>query len=130
MKKLPRSTFSLKDYKATRDTSTSNKWDCESDPFDDLMKKAIPSDFYFRVDHVDDPVVITSITSVSVVARVYFKKRGYMDDCSLPIEHLLPDYLGESMESVWDCLDSSKEKVRQDMLDKGFIENEELEEIE
>lgn len=104
-----------------------NEIDAES--FYDLVQNETPQDFYFaaysRPDY-DPPVIEVVITPKS-----YYDKYNYMWDQHLGISNLLPDYLEEMCESMFSVEnynpeDNLLELVNKDLLDRGFIFNQNL----
>lgn len=90
--------------------------------YEELCKNSKPSDFYFAAQKGEDEFCM-----VAIVPKLYFNKEGYMWDQSMQIEHLLPDDLSESMESIWENDgDRTVEEIRQDMLRRGFEENDQF----
>lgn len=55
-------------------------------------------DFYFTSHYQKD----TKVTIVYIVPAEYFHKTGLMYDDSMPILHLLPPYLEEIMEGIYE----------------------------
>jgi hypothetical protein len=95
------------------------------DTYMKLCENSKPSDFYFVAQKDYEGFVMVAITP-----KLYFHKNGYMWDQSMQIEHLLPNDLSESMESVWESdSDRTVEEIRQDMLSRGFEENEQFTEL-
>lgn len=90
----------------------------------ELCKNSTPADFYFAVSNsLDfDPDENDAFTFVSIVPKAYFNKEGCMWDQSMKLDHILPEDLGEEMESIWGT-HRDIEEVRKDMLARGFEEN-------
>lgn len=87
------------------------------DSYSALCKNSKASDFYFAAQVYDE------YTMVAIVPKEFFHTFGYMWDQHMPLDHILPDDMGEMMESVWDS-ERSVEEVRADLLARGFEENE------
>lgn len=90
-----------------------------------------PYNFYFHVglaanyNHEDDAedevmVVICSIE--------FFDSHGYVYDRHLGINHLLPDFMSECGECLFDTT-KSVEETRQELLARGFVESENFSEF-
>jgi hypothetical protein len=91
----------------------------DEDMYECMCASAQASDFYFHIANVD------GMTSVVITPKDYFNSKGYMWDQHLPIEHLLPDDLGEDMECAWSSR-RDVESVRKDLLECGFEQNAEF----
>lgn len=91
------------------------------------------NDFYFNVvgtpNEFNNPyVIIANKDTWKTEEEFYDGNEGVVEPGEKqPIGEILPDYLEEDLDSVygWD-VDLAVDKVRQDMLDRGFIENTEL----
>ena len=92
---------------------TTKDWDA----YKLLCKNSKASDFYFAAQVYDE------YTMVAIVPKEFFHAFGYMWDQHMPIDHILPNDMGEMMESVWDS-ERSVEEVRADLLARGFEETE------
>jgi hypothetical protein len=94
----------------------------DRDAYQKLCETSTPSDFYFLVkgesSFVESPGdTPENFVMVFITPKLYFHKENNMWDQS--------NDLSECMESVWDNDgDRSVEEIRQDMLARGFEENE------
>jgi hypothetical protein len=94
--------------------------------FENMCAKTKASDYYFYVDD-SQPWIYLGKTYIYICLTpiAYFKRRGCMFDCSMYLDHILPDDFSESMESTWEC-PRSLEDIKQDLLSRGFVDNEEF----
>ena len=88
----------------------------DEDMYECMCASARASDFYFHIQDVD------GMTTVAIVPKENFDNKGCMWDQHLPIDHLLPDDLGEEMECTWSC-ERDVESVKKDLIQRGFEEN-------
>jgi hypothetical protein len=100
------------------DISTMNGKRVSDDFIIPLWKDFRPTDFFFAIregfeDHTSTIVYITPIE--------YFSKFHYMFGDSMPIINLLPEYLEEVHEGFYEVETLSVEKVKEDLLVRGFI---------
>ena len=121
-KKLPESTFTLEEYEEAVDGGEAT--------FEDLCDKSVASDFYFKVWDQEDGDIDEengNEVCVAVTPRVFYDENEYLDEFSPHIEHLLPVGVENPDESVFFATGKRLEDVKQEMLDEGFIENEDIE---
>lgn len=97
-------------------------YDLEQDQWDRLWDSVEPNDFYFACYEDYDGV------NVAITPIEYFDREGYVSDQTPHIEHLLPDYMFEIMESLWES-EKSMEETRNDLLSRGFIESEKMRQL-
>jgi hypothetical protein len=101
-------------------------WNSDLDICDDqleiLWEKTIASDYYFAIgpmnEYDPEPFVIIN-------PKEFYDREGHWYDQHLGIHHLLPDNMGCAMESIYEFT-CSVEEIRQEMISRGFIENQEL----
>jgi hypothetical protein len=74
-----------------------------------------PKDFFFALQE-EEP----GITLVYLVPKELFNYTGYLFWDSMPIVHLLPEYLVEIFESIYEA-DETQSNVMKDMISMGFI---------
>lgn len=80
-----------------------------------LWGKLWPKDFYFAYHYSDE----CNSTIVYIAPVEYFDNNASMFDDSMPIMHLLPNYLEEIMECVYEV--SGKPDIEKDMKRLGFV---------
>lgn len=78
----------------------------------------LPKDFYFALECQND----LKYTIVYIVPVEYYDAHGYMYEHSFPITNILPIYLEEILEGVYET-DLSFNFVKKDLVGKGFIHN-------
>lgn len=83
-----------------------------------LWNKFKAKDFYFAMQHNKDDDKI--ITIVYITPAEYFEENAYMWTDSIPLMHLIPNYLIEIMESIYET-EAHPDKVLGDMLAIGFV---------
>ena len=115
---LPESTFTLEEYEEAIDSG--------EEAFEELCDKSKTSDFYFKVWVPEDVDVEEDFPFVAICPRVFYDKNEFLDEIELPIEHLVPTNVEYFENCNWTARNKSVEDVRQEMLDEGFIENDDL----
>lgn len=86
----------------------------------EFYESTTPQDYYFATIEIDGEVM------VGIVGKDYFEMYDTLFDQSIYLDHIIPDYLFESMESIWSTVDFSREEVAEDLKDLGFTENKQL----
>jgi len=76
--------------------------------------KLLPEDYYFAI--YDE----MRITVVCIVPAAYFDATGIMYRDSIPVFHILPQYLIETFEGIYETNKPATE-VYNDLLTAGFI---------
>ena len=81
--------------------------------------KVQPAELCFGICHEDDDDIIVLICPI-----LYFAEHNYMYHDSMPITHLLPEYLVEIMPSTYCPMDPedklNQSMVYKDLMSKGF----------
>jgi hypothetical protein len=104
-----------------------NPWDnidedLDPDEIDNLLaplwEKFKPKDFYFAICYSD--AVAKNV--VYITPATFFDKTGFMYPDSMPIRHLLPDYLIEVYKSIY-VSNANIDYSRIDLQTKGFVNN-------
>lgn len=90
--------------------------------YHELCRRSKPSDFYFYVTETNEGDVWLTITP-----KLFFDQNSYSWDQSMDLEHILPDFT-EEMECTYAPNDNDRRasEIRNDLLAKGFLENEEF----
>lgn len=76
-----------------------------------------PKDFYFAI------LIVDNITIVYIVPSEFYNSTGAMFNDSMPIIQHLPSYLVEILEGVYEVEHVGYNIVKQDLLNKGFVNN-------
>ncbi len=115
---LPESTFTLEEYEEAVDAGEEH--------LQDLCDKSKTSDYYFKVWDQEDGDTEEDEVCVAVAPRIHYDSNEFVDELTLPIDHLLPVGLEYPEGCIYFVRNKSLEDVRQEMLDEGFIENDDL----
>jgi hypothetical protein len=105
-----------------------NAWDIKFNPAEAYevtdqkrwphWREMVAHDFYFAVIPPNE----YASTMVFICPIKYFESNQDMIRESMPINHLVPLYLVESMEAIFET-DFSEEMVKNDLIKKGFLSN-------
>jgi len=79
-------------------------------------KRFKQQDFYFAL-HTDQK---SQHTIVYLCPKEYFDTTGWMFEDSIPIVHLLPDYLEEVLEAIYET-SHPKDRVLRDLCSRRFV---------
>lgn len=91
------------------------------DELDKAWQATKADEYYFSVMNLDGE------TNVYIVPIDYFNSEKCMWDQSMNLEHILPDYMSESMECVWVAdKNGDMTQVKDDMLARGFVPSKKL----
>lgn len=105
------------------------------DDYENLCLNSKASDFYFTVsDGMDPSEEIEDISDddgcyINICPKEYFDNNDCCWDQSMMIEHLLPENCFEACECCWETF-LSKDKIKKELVDRGFIYNEKINDIE
>lgn len=94
--------------------------------YEQLCQQSTPVDFIFFVKpNPPDNIIKTMIV---VTPKAYFLKEGYCWDQHMSLAHILPADFDDIMEGTY-ISERDPEEVRQDMLNRGFQENQKFSEF-
>ena len=77
----------------------------------------MPRDFYFAIKFDNDVAVIY------IVPKQYFNLKKNMYELSMPIVHLLPEFLEETMPGIYEAKNVDRYTVNNEMVKRGFDYN-------